>query len=52
MQKFNANTPIDEKLKNSIEVYFKYRWQNDRLLAITDLEDIEILEHLPPEIHD
>jgi len=44
MKKFNRNRHLDKKVKNEIEEYFKFRWGNDKSLAISEPEDAESLE--------
>ena len=35
-----------------IELYFTYRWKNDKNSAIQDKQDIDLLEQLPNHIQD
>jgi hypothetical protein len=37
-------------MKERIEEYFDYRWENDHNQAISEPEDVALLEQLPSEI--
>lgn len=39
MKKYNRNKDMKETLKKSIEEYFTFRWQKDRLQALDDEEE-------------
>ena len=47
IKQLNNNRDIEPKLKNSIEDYFNYRWNNDKNLAIQTKEDLSLLAQLP-----
>ena len=50
MKKFNYDCQIPEKVTQKYEKYFEYRWARDLLMAVTDHEDIMIMEQLPFEV--
>jgi hypothetical protein len=44
LESFNYQNPLKLEIKRSIELYFEYRWSNDKNIAITLQADAEILE--------
>jgi hypothetical protein len=50
IKQFNKGQDIDIKMKERIEDYFDYRWENDHNQAISEPEDYALLEQLPSEI--
>ena len=44
LESFNYQDPIKFEIKRRIELYFEYRWSNDKNIAISATEDKEILE--------
>lgn len=47
---FNKGKNIDKELRQRVEAYFDYRWINDRNQAITEEEDVKILNELPTDV--
>lgn len=43
MQRLNDNKPIKQSLQNKIFEFFDYKWTHDRLMAIDDEKEIELL---------
>lgn len=37
-------------MKLRLERYFSYRWANDKLIAVKDMKDIDMLSQMPSEI--
>lgn len=52
LQRFNGNKSINLELRNKIEAFFDYKWNNDRKMAIDDEEELALLEQLPTEVQD
>lgn len=50
IKQFNKGRMIDYKMKCKIEDYMEYRWQNDKNLAISTQEDVDLITQLPHEI--
>jgi hypothetical protein len=44
IKQFNKGQDIDIKMKERIEEYFDYRWENDHNQAISEPEDVALLE--------
>ena len=40
---FNGGKRLDSELIEKIEQFFKYKWENDRLQALDDPNEIKIL---------
>lgn len=47
---FNKGRNIDKELRLRFEDYFEYKWTNDRNQAISDEEDVSILNQLPTDV--
>ena len=47
LEHFNYSRPLDAGMLKTWEIYFSYRWSNNRNLAISTEEDIFMLEQLP-----
>lgn len=43
LKKFNGGRNINDPLKQKIEKFFDYKWNNDKLMAINDEGEIAIL---------
>ena len=52
LQRYNKGVPFNQELKKRIEVFFDYKWNNDRLLAIDDQDEIDKLNQLPEAVQD
>lgn len=52
LQRFNGNKSINIELRQSIEKFFDYKWNNDRNMAIDDKAEKDLLDQLPPEVQD
>lgn len=50
IQHFNGNQPFDEGLKQQIEEYQRYKWENDKNQAFSQDQDLAIYSELPEEI--
>jgi len=44
MKRFNKGVDINHKLKLKIEKFMDFKWNNDRLLAIDDEDEIKTLK--------
>lgn len=40
LKRFNKGKPLNEKWKDEVEAYMEYKWNNDRLLALKDADDV------------
>ena len=52
LQRFNGNKSINLELRQKIEAFFDYKWNNDRNMAIDDEGEIALLDQLPTEVKD
>ena len=50
IQKYNQSKPMALELKREIEMYFDYRWNHDRNLAVSTEEDYDMFKELPIEV--
>lgn len=50
IKRFNSSRSISLDLKQKIEEYFDYRWINDKNQAVSNEEDIKLLEQLPTDV--
>lgn len=50
IQKFNNMESIDIPLKERIEAFFDYKWENDKNQAFQDKQDQDMFTQLPPEV--
>ena len=50
MKRYNSSKPMELDLKRGIEIYFDYRWNNDRNLAVSTEEDYDLFKELPIEV--
>lgn len=50
IKKFNGEKSLNIELKNRIEAHFTYRWQNDKLMAFRDEQDLSIFSQLPESV--
>lgn len=49
---YNKNKLFNLKMKEKIEEYFQYRWENDRNAAICMKSDLVLLAELPHDVQD
>ena len=52
LNKLNGQVPINDDFKHRIEMYFDYRWKQDRNSALNDPDELAIFEQLPFECRD
>ena len=52
MKKYNKNRHINQDLKQRIEEYFEFRWAADKLQAIDDDQEKDLLNQLPTHVQD
>ena len=52
LQRFNGNKSINLDLREKIEIFFDYKWNNDRNMAIDEDSEKALLDQLPPEVSD
>lgn len=50
MKKFNKGKDINEDVKKRLEAYFSFRWMEDKLQAIDDDDEKEMLDQLPGQV--
>ena len=50
LKKFNDGRQVNQKLQLKIEKFFSYKWNNAKLMAINDDEEIAILSQLPLDV--
>lgn len=50
LEYYNKGKKFDQRMKNSIEEYFEYKWLNDRSSAISQADDLQLLAELPCEV--
>ena len=44
LKKFNGGKPIKHEIITKFEKFFEYKWNNDKLMAINDDDEIALLE--------
>ena len=44
LKKFNGGKSINQELITKFEKFFDYKWNNDKLMAINDEDEIALLE--------
>lgn len=52
LNNFNGQKPVDLQLKKTIEAHFDFRFQNDKLIAFRDDQDISMFDQLPEEVQE
>lgn len=50
IQKFNNMESIDIYLKERIEEYFDYKWENDKNQAFKEKQDMDMFSQLPADV--
>ena len=50
LKRFNKGKEINHTIKEKIESFMDFKWNNDRLLAIDDPDEISKLEQLPEHV--
>ena len=49
-KRYNGGKKINKEIIEKIEKYFEYRWNNDKLMAIDDKNEMAILTQLPEPV--
>ena len=52
MKRYNKNKDLKPDLKKRIEEYFQFRWDENRMAAIDEDEEKDLLEQLPSTVQD
>ena len=50
LQKFNNHSQIDPDIEQRITAFFDYKWQNDRIVAFQEEQDISHYSELPRDV--
>jgi len=50
LERFNEGFKLDSEFQQSLLSYFEFRWQQNKNLAISTQEDVDLLVQLPQKV--